>query len=137
VRVLLDTNVLSELRRNDRAHAKVVAWARAVQTSDMFISAITLLEIEIGALRMERRDKKQGAALRTWIDEQVLPDFEGRILLVDAAVALQCAVLQVPDPRPHLDALIAATALVHRMPLATRNIADFDGMGLDLINPWA
>jgi toxin FitB len=133
---LLDTNVLSELRRRDRTDSRVAVWADAIHHSDLFLSAITILEIEAGTLMLERRDKAQGAMLRTWIDGRVLPAFEGRILSVDTAVAQRCARLHVPDPRGERDALIAATALVHRLKLVTRNVADFQGMGVDLINPW-
>jgi len=133
---LLDTNILSELRRRDRVHPAVAAWADDVHPSDLFLSAITILEIEAGTLMLERRDKAQGALLRTWIDSKVLPAFDGRILSVDTAVAQRCARLHVPDPRAERDALIAATALVHRLKLVTRNVADFQGMGVGLLNPW-
>jgi hypothetical protein len=133
---LLDTNVLSELRRRDRTHPKVAAWADAVPAFDLFLSAITILEIEAGTLMVARRDAKQGAALRRWIDERVLPAFEGRILPVDVAVAQRCARLHVPDPRAERDALIAATALLHRLTVATRNVADFGPMGVEVIDPW-
>jgi predicted nucleic acid-binding protein len=85
---------------------------------------------------LERRDKAQGAMLRAWIDTRVLPAFDGRILSVDTAVAKRCARLHVPDPRADRDALIAATALVHRLTVVTRNVADFEAMGVDLLNPW-
>lgn len=133
---LLDTNVLSELRRRDRTHPKVAAWADAVHPSEMYLSAITILEIEAGALMIARRDTAAGAVLRAWIDDKVLPAFEGRILAVDTAVAQRCARLHVPDPRSENDALIAATALVHRLKLVTRNAVDFQTMGIDLLNPW-
>ncbi len=97
---LLDTNVLSELRRRDRTDAKVASWADAIHPSDFFLSAITILEIEAGALMVERRDEAQGAVLRAWIDRKVLPAFEGRILPVDIAVAQRCARLNVPAPGP-------------------------------------
>jgi predicted nucleic acid-binding protein len=133
---LLDTNVLSELRRRDRTNPTVAAWADAVHPDDLFLSAITILEIEAGTLMLQRRDKAQGAMLRAWIDDKVLPTFETRILPVDTAVALRCARLHVPDPRSERDALIAATALVHRMKLVTRDVADFAPMEVDLLNPW-
>jgi predicted nucleic acid-binding protein len=133
---LLDTNVVSELRRPARADRRVVAWADAVQPVDLFLSAITILEIEVGTLLREQRDATQGAVLRAWIDDQVLPAFAGRILPVDTAVAQRCARLHVPDPRAERDALIAATALVHRLVVVTRNVADFRPMGVDLFNPW-
>lgn len=133
---LLDTNVLSELRREDRADVHVAAWARSVDHLQIYLSAITILEIEAGTLLLARRDAQQGRVLRTWIDGQVLPAFDGRILAVDTAVAQRCAQLHVPDRRAERDALIAATALVHRLKVVTRNAADFMPMGLDPINPW-
>ena len=133
---LLDTNVLSELRRRERTHPKVAAWADTVHASDLFLSAITILEIEAGTLQLARRDAAQGRVLRAWIDGKVLPAFADRILPIDTAVAQRCARLHVPDPRAERDALIAATALVHRMRVVTRNVADFQPMGVDLLNPW-
>ena len=133
---LLDTNVLSELRRRDKTHPKVAAWADSVLASDLFLSAISILEIEAGALSIARRDTAQGAMLRAWIDDKVLPAFSGRILPVNNAVALRCAQLHVPDPRAERDALIAATAFVHRLRVVTRNVADFEPMAVDLLNPW-
>lgn len=102
----------------------------------MFISAITVLELEIGVRRSERRDPSQGAMLRAWLTGRVLPEFETRILLVDTAVALRCASLHAPDPRSDRDALIAATALVHGFTVITRNTDDFRGTGAALLNPW-
>jgi toxin FitB len=133
---LLDTNVLSELQRRDRTDPKVAAWTDEIHPSELFLSAITILEIEAGTLMLQRRDEAQGAVLRAWIDRRVLPAFEGRILPVDIAVAQRCARLHVPDPRAERDALIAATALVHRLTVVTRNIADFQRMGVNLLNPW-
>ena len=134
---ILDTNVLSELRRPDKADGSVLAWASTQPLAHFFISAISILEIELGAQRVARRDTAQGEALRAWIDVQILPRFEGRILPINTAVALACARLHVPDPRPERDALIAATALVHGMAVATRNVSDFRPMGIAIINPWA
>lgn len=133
---LLDTNVLSELRRRDRTHPRVAAWADGVQPQELYLSAITILEVEAGVLMLERRDAPAGAVLRAWINDKVLPAFEGRILAVDTAVAQRCAGLHVPDSRAERDALIAATALVHRLKLVTRNAADFQHMGVDMLNPW-
>ena len=134
---LLDTNVVSELRRGNRTDPGVAAWARGIDPADLFLSSITILEIEIGILLMERRDSAQGAVLRTWMEHRVLPAFESRILPIDTAVAQRCARLHVPDPRAERDALIAATALVHRLKVVTRNTADFQPTGVDLIDPWA
>lgn len=133
---LLDTNVLSELRRRDRTDPRVAAWADHVDASDLFLSAITILAIEAGTLMVQRRDEAQGAVLRAWIDKEVLPAFEGRILSVDTSVAQRCARLHVPDPRAERDALIAATALVNRLTVVTRDVADFQPMGVVLLNPW-
>jgi len=134
---LLDTNVISELRRSDKAAPRVLAWASAAPLATFFLSSISVLELELGVLLVERRDAVQGGVLRAWLDGQVLPRFEGRVLGVDTAVALQCARLHVPDPRAHRDALIAATAMVHGMTVATRNVADFAPTGVPTFNPWS
>ena len=135
---VLDTNVVSELRkvRLDRADANVAAWADSVNAADLYLSVITLKELEIGVLLAEHRDPKQGAVFRTWLNNHVLPAFEGRILPVDTAVALLSAKQHVPNPRPFRDGLIAATALVHGMTVVTRNLADFEGTGVAMLNPW-
>ncbi len=135
---LLDTNVVSELRKigSRRIDAGVASWAKSAGAGGFFISVVTLMELETGVRLVERRDAKQGAMLRSWLDDKVVPGFMGRILPVDEAVALRCAALHVPDPRPERDALIAATALVHGMTLVTRNVADFEPMGVPLFNPW-
>ena len=133
---LLDTNVISELRK-PHADANVVAWAKSVIAPRLFISAITLKELETGVLRIERRDATQGKVLRTWLKHHVMPAFDSRILPVDTAVAIRCAGLHVPDRANESDALIAATALVHGLTVVTRNVADFQSSGVQLINPWA
>lgn len=135
---LLDTNVISELRRarSNKADEHVVAWASSVPADSMYISAITVLELELGVLQIERRDTKQGNLLRHWLEEQVLTAFENRIIPVDAIVAIRCAKLHYPDPKSERDALIAATALVHEQTLVTRNTSDFRITNLRLINPW-
>ena len=135
---LLDTNVLSELRKagDGKADSNVVAWLSSVDATAFFISAITMMELELGILLMERRDISQGATLRAWMQNHVLPEFSGRTLPIDAAIAIQCARLHVPDPRPDRDSLIAATALVHGMTVITRNLADFEATGVRLFNPW-
>lgn len=135
---LLDTNVVSELRkaRLGKADAQVIAWADSVDAAELFLSAISVQELELGVLRMAHRDPTQGALLRTWLDQHVLPAFAGRILAVDTAVAQRCAQLHMPDPRPLYDSLIAATALVHSLTVVTRNVADFEAAGVALLNPW-
>jgi|SRR6516164_4092521 predicted nucleic acid-binding protein len=133
---LIDTNVLSELRKAKRADANVRKWAQAIPTSSLYISVISVLELEIGILLVERRDRRQGAILRTWMDGHVLPTFTGRILVIDTAVAQRCAALHVPNPQSDRDALIAATALVYSMIVATRNVDHFQPTGVAVINPW-
>ena len=135
---LLDTNVVSELRKAKvgRADPNVVAWAQPIPVGSLFLSAITILELELGVLLIERRDAAQGKVLRAWLDQSVLPAFEGRILPVDVEVARRCARMHVPDRRSERDALIAATALVHGMTVVTRNVPDFSGLDLTLLDPW-
>ena len=135
---LLDTNVISELRKagSGKADKNVLAWADNVSASKLYLSVITILELETGILLIERRDKAQGALLRTWLNTHVLPAFSERIIVIDTAIAQACAKLHVPDPRSDRDAMIAATAMVHGMVVVTRNIADFEPTGVKTINPW-
>lgn len=133
---LLDTNVISELRKAKKADKNVIKWAKTVSSSTLFISVISILELETGILSVERRDASQGAILRTWLDTHVLPAFSDRILYIDVAVAQRCAKLHVPDRRSDRDALIAATALIHGMTMVTRNVSDFDRTGVEILNPW-
>ncbi|MBV6324913.1 type II toxin-antitoxin system VapC family toxin [Duganella violaceipulchra] len=135
---VLDTNVVSELRkvRLGKADSNVAAWTASVDAADLFVSAITIMELELGVLSIERKDTTQGGLLRSWLDQHVLPEFSGRTLPIDTAVAQRCARLHVPDQRDERDALIAATALVHGMTVVTRNVADFKPMGVALVNPW-
>jgi len=135
---LLDTNVISELRKigDGKADPKVVAWIGAEDTANFFISAITILELERGVLGVQRRDAVQGARLRAWLDNHIRPEFSGRILPVDDEIATRCAHLHIPDRRNEADALIAATALVHGLSVVTRNARDFEGIGVVVIDPW-
>ncbi len=135
---LLDTNVVSELRkaRAGKADANVARWADSVDAGELYLSVISVQELEIGVLLVERRDPVQGAMLRSWLNDHVLPAFAGRILPVDTAVALRSARLHVPDPHPVRDGLIAATALVHGMTVVTRNVDDFASAGVKVLNPW-
>lgn len=136
---VLDTNVVSELRKvaAGKADRGVAAWAASTPSGSMYISAITVLELELGVLAVERRDAPPGRVLRSWLDTRVLPAFAERTLSVDTAVAVRCAGLHVPDPRAERDALIAATALVHGMAVVTRNVRDFEPLGVDVVDPWA
>ena len=133
---LLDTNVISELRKGNKAHPVVIDWIKRCPIHHQFVSAISLMELEIGILAMQRRDQIQGRQLRAWFEEKVLPVFKARVLPVDTSVALRCAKLHSPNPRSERDALIAATAAVHGMTVATRNVKDFALPGIDVVNPW-
>ena len=133
---LLDTNVVSELRKGDRAHAGLVRWARFTPLPDLYLSVVSAMELELGVLLMERRDRRQGSALRRWLEEGVLARFVDRILPIDTAVARRCAALQIDGPRSRNDAYIAATAIVHQLAVVTRNVADFAPMGVRIVNPW-
>lgn len=135
---LLDTNVISELRKPpSRMHQQVQAWSASTGGSEMYLSVITLMEIEIGVARMERRDARQGAILRAWFATVLMPRFEGRTIEVSVPIAVSAAGLQVPDPRPLADCLIAATAVVHGLTVVTRNVRDFEPLGVATLNPWA
>jgi toxin FitB len=135
---LLDTNVLSELRKagGGKADPHVVSWLSGQDAASFYVSAVTLMELDLGILLVERRDPAQGERLRAWMDGYVVPEFSERTVPVDTAVAFRCARLHVPDPRPERDAFIAASALVHGMTIVTRNVADFAPMGVPIINPW-
>ncbi|WP_439605209.1 type II toxin-antitoxin system VapC family toxin [Shinella sp.] len=135
---LLDTNVVSELRKigDSKADANVIAWVGREDAASFFLSAITILELERGILGVQRRDARQGARLRTWLDNHVRPEFTGRIIAVDDVVATRCAHLHIPDRRNEVDALIAATALVHGLTVVTRNVKNFEGTGAIIVDPW-
>jgi predicted nucleic acid-binding protein len=136
---LLDTNVLSELRkrRSGKIDPAVEAWAGSVDQADMFLSVITIMEVELGVALLERRDPRQAGVLRLWLHDKVIPAFAGRILPIDAAIALRCARLHVPETKSERDAWIAATGLAHDLTVVTRNLPDFAGTGVPLVDPWA
>jgi toxin FitB len=138
LKYLLDTNVISELRKvgDGKADPNVTAWISAQEARDLYISAITILELERGILSIQRRDVEQGSRLRNWMDSRVRPEFAERIISIDDAIATRCAHLHIPDRRNEADALIAATANVHGFVVVTRNIQDFQGTGVVLVDPW-
>jgi predicted nucleic acid-binding protein len=138
---LVDSNIVSELRTasSGRANEGVVAWAQAVPAESLFISAITLMELEKGVQLKARQDPVAGQVLRRWLDGRVITAFQGRVLPVDAAVAMENAAYHVPAPRPLADSLIAATAKVHGLCVVTRNVKDFEPFedhGVRVLNPW-
>lgn len=135
---LLDTNVLSEIRKIDKntANAGVVEWASAHDISEMYLSVITIMEIEQGILSLQRKDSAQAQLIKHWLDKVVLPKFEGRILPIDIRAARQCANLRVPDKKPLADALIAATAQCYHLTIVTRNSKDFTHENVALLNPF-
>ena len=135
--ILLDTNVVSELRQRRQApDPRVVSWFAAQPEGSAFLSAATVLELERGTLLLERRDEDAGARLRRWLEETVLPRFAGRVLPMDEQVAVACAPLHLSRTRPVVDMIIAATALVHDLTLVTRNVRDFEDTGVRFFNPW-
>lgn len=138
MRFLLDTNVISELRKvgDGKADLNVTTWISAQNSRDLFLSAITILELERGILSIQRRDAAQGSRLRTWMDSRVRPEFSERVISIDDTIATRCAHLHIPDRRNEADAIIAATALVHGFAIVTRNIQNFQGTGVVLVDPW-
>ena len=135
---VLDTNVISELRkaRSGKANTGVAEWAKSVPAPTMFMSVISLHELEHGVHLIERRDAKQGSLLRSWLDDSVMPAFERRILDVTPEIARRSAAYHVPDPAPFRDTLIAATASAHGMTVVTHNTRDFERFDIELLNPW-
>lgn len=133
---LLDTNVISELRKAGRADGNVVEWAKSIPAHELFISSITILEVEMGILQIERKDPDQASVYRRWLNEHVLTAFSGRILSFDSAAALKCAQLHVPNPKSERDAMIAAISIVHGYTLVTRNEKDFKHIEMNILNPW-
>lgn len=133
---LLDTNVVSGLRQ-DKANPSpaVRAWAAGQPIGTLYLSAITILELEQGVLALERRTPPQGSALRAWL-AGVRAAFAGRILPFGERTAEICTALQVPNPRGDRDAMIGASAIEHGFALVTRDMGDFAEMGMVIVNPW-
>lgn len=136
--LILDTNVLSELRKVPlgKADLNVMRWASSVECDTLYVSVITIHELEIGILRLKSRNVGHSDVLRKWVDNYVIKTFHDRILSIDTGVAKQCAAFQASKTRPWADAFIAATALVHGMGVVTRNVRDFQGTGVGVLNPW-
>lgn len=135
---LLDTNVVSEIRKAEHgtADANVLGWVRSVPSSSLWLSVISLHELEVGVGLVERRDTAQGELLRRWVDHRLLPAFADRLLVIDEDVVRASGRCHVTDPRDIRDTLIAATAAVHDLTVVTRNVSDFTGLPARVINPW-
>jgi predicted nucleic acid-binding protein len=136
MRYLIDTNVLSELRKMRGAHPGVRDWAETMDAADLYLSVVTIFETQLGVLRLDRKDKKQADLLRVWLETRIVPTFADRILPIEIPIALECAKLHVPNPQSYRVSLIAATAIVHGMTVVTRNVDDFARTGVALLNPW-
>jgi len=134
---LLDTNVVSELRLRKRADVNVLKWSEANDDELCFVSVMTVMELQYGALLLDSRDKTAGKVFSEWIVEKVLPNFEDRILPATTEIALACAALHVPNPKRERDAWIAATALAHNLTVVTRNTRHFERTGVRFLNPWS
>jgi predicted nucleic acid-binding protein len=133
---VLDTNVISELRQGKpNPSMSVRQWAAGQPSNQLFLSAITLLELELGVQALERKTPPQGSALRHWLGG-VRAAFAGRILPFAESTAPVCAALHIPKPRSDRDAMMAATALEHRFTVVTRNVSDLESTGVALVNPW-
>ena len=136
MKYLLDTNVIYEMRKVQRAHPSVRRWAGSVDAREMYLSVITVFESEMGILQLARKDKRQAQILHSWLHTRILPALADRILPMDASMALIGARFHVPNPCSLRDSFIAAAALVHGMTVVTRNVADFEPTGVAVLNPW-
>lgn len=135
VQYVLDTNVVSALRVRGR-NPRVEAWAAAIPTTDLFVSAMTIAELERGVAAKERADPAQGETLRRWFDDRVLPAFAERVLPFDLDAARILATYRVPEHAPLDDALTASVAQAGGMAVATRNIRHFAPLGVACLDPW-
>jgi predicted nucleic acid-binding protein len=132
---LIDTNVVSELRKGRRCDPGVAAWFALVRSEDLYLSVLTVGELRKGIESIRRRDQPGAATLEAWL-EDLLETYSGRCLPVDRDIAEEWGRLNSAAPLPVIDSLIAATAKVHRLTLVTRNLRDVDRTGVDCINPF-
>ncbi len=132
---LVDTNVISEVRKRERCDGAVAAWWRSVADADLFLSALVLGEIRQGLERLRARDAVRASALERWLAD-VAAAFAGRVLPIDAAVAEEWGRISARRPTPVVDGLLAATAIVHGLTLVTRNVADVAHAGAKVLDPW-
>lgn len=127
--------MISELRKGARADRHVRGWFSALSDEEIFLSAVTIGELERGVDLIRRRDPVAAGAIGGWL-ESLVRSYEDRVLPVDLTVAREWGRLNVPDPLPVIDGLLAATAKVHGLTLATRNVRDVERTGVDLLNPF-
>jgi toxin FitB len=132
---LLDTNVLSEIRKGDRADVRVMSWFEKVGAEDLYLSVMTLGEIRYGVESKQRKDPQQARVLERWLERTGL-HFSDRILPVSAAIADRWGRMGIDEPVPDVDAILAATAIEHGLTLVTRNVRNFSRSGVSLLNPW-
>ncbi len=135
MKFLLDTNVIAEIRKGSRANVHVRSWFEALDPGAILLSVVTIGEIRRGIENVRRRDPVAARMLERWL-RRVLTDHRDRILSVDLAVAEEWGRLNVPDPLPVVDGLLAATAKVHGLTLATRNVKDVSRSGAEVVNPF-
>ena len=133
---LLDSNVLSEMRKGRMADKRVQEWVGNVPKSNFFTSVICLMEIRLGVLKAMRNDPAFGAVLLDWYENRLKPSMSGRILAVDPTVAETCATLHMQRSLPFRDSLIAASAKAQTLTVVTRNTRDFANLGIEVLNPW-
>ena len=135
---LLDTETAAELRKASmrRGDQSLRDWAGSVDVKDVYLSAITLQELEMGVRLSERDDPKRGAVLRDWMSRQVLHHLSARVLPINTAIALKAAELHGQRARTLSHAFIAATASVQGLSVVTRKVASFSDMGVSIVNPW-
>ncbi|MGK2931465.1 MAG: type II toxin-antitoxin system VapC family toxin [Solirubrobacterales bacterium] len=132
---LIDTNVISELRKGDRANRGVTTWFGEIEDEEIFLSVLTVGELRRGIESISRRDSKAGSHLNQWLARLVM-GFEGRIVPVDGTIAEEWGRMNVPDPLPVVDGLLAATAKIRGLTVATRNLKDVASTGIETVNPF-
>lgn len=132
---LLDTNVVSELRKRERCAPKVDAWVRTIPQEQIFISVLVIGELKQGVLLKRRNDPESAAVLERWFTS-LIDLYAQRILPVTIQIAQEWGKLSAVRPIPPEDGLMAATASVHGLTLVTRNVRNVAGLGVDLLNPW-
>jgi toxin FitB len=135
VKYLIDTNIISEVRKGERCDQHVAAWFASIDDADIYLSVLVLGEIRKGIERARRTNPAQARALEKWLST-VRQSYAERVLPIDQIVADEWGSMSALRPASTVDALLAATAKIHRMTLATRNVGDVAGLGADVFNPF-